>query len=101
MEDLIQKIELWAEERGIFDKSDDKTQCLKFVSEAGELADAIAVDDAEKAMDGIGDAIVTLIVLARMRGVSVQMCVAGAYEVISKRTGRMVNGVFVKDQAAA
>ena len=87
----------WAESRGIFDSSDPKTQCLKFVSEAGELADNIAKGDHYAALDDLGDILVTLILLSEMIDTDLMVCLESAYETIRKRQGRMVNGVFVKD----
>jgi DNA-binding protein len=40
---------------------------------------------------------VTLIIQAKMQNVSLEYCLKSAYNVISKRTGKMVNGQFVKD----
>ena len=48
--------------------------------------------------DGIGDSIVTLIILAEMHGLSAESCLESAYRVISKRTGSMIDGQFVKDK---
>ena len=41
--------------------------------------------------------VVVLTNLAYMRGVHIESCISSAYDVISKRTGKMVNGTFVKD----
>lgn len=87
----------WAENRGILGSSDPKTQCLKFVSEAGELADNIAKGDHYAAQDDLGDIIVTLLLLAELIDTDLMVCLSGAYEVIKKRQGKMVNGIFVKD----
>lgn len=86
----------WAENRGILANSDAKTQCLKFVSEAGELADAVAKGNKEDAIDAIGDVMVTLILLSDLMDLDVVKCLESAYGVIKKRQGKMVNGVFVK-----
>jgi NTP pyrophosphatase (non-canonical NTP hydrolase) len=48
--------------------------------------------------DGIGDSIVTLIILAEMHGLSAESCLESAYRVISKRTGSMIDGQFIKDK---
>jgi len=32
-----------------------------------------------------------------MRGVNIENCISSAYDVISKRKGKMINGTFVKD----
>ena len=45
----------------------------------------------------MGDIMVTLIIQAKMQGLSLEECLESAYNVITKRTGRMINGQFVKD----
>lgn len=92
---LQSKVRLWAEDRGIFEHSDAKTQCLKTVSEVGELADSVARGSDVK--DDIGDVLVTLILLAKMKGTDLEECLRVAYSEICGRTGRMQNGTFVKD----
>ena len=90
-------IRTWADERGLYDKGDTKTQYLKLMEEAGELGRAILKNDEPEFIDAIGDMVVVLTNLARLGGVSIETCIDSAYEVISKRTGKMVNGTFVKD----
>jgi NTP pyrophosphatase (non-canonical NTP hydrolase) len=91
-----EKIITWAKVRGIFESSDPKTQALKTVSEVGELADNIAKGRHDAAKDDIGDIVVTLIILCEMIGTNLHECLEVAYKEISKRKGKMVNGVFVK-----
>lgn len=45
-----------------------------------------------------GDQLVTLIIGAHMNGLNLIDCLESAYNVISKRTGKMINGQFVKDK---
>ena len=87
----------WAYERGLYENGDPKTQALKLVEEVGEIARAVLKDDIDEVIDGIGDAVVVLTNLAELYNVSIEECIESAYEVISKRTGKMVNGTFVKD----
>jgi NTP pyrophosphatase (non-canonical NTP hydrolase) len=87
----------WADERGLYENGDPKTQALKLVEEVGEIARAVLKDDFDEVVDGIGDSVVVLTNLAELHGVSIEACIASAYDVISKRTGKMVNGTFVKD----
>ena len=87
----------WADERGLYDHGDPKTQALKLVEEVGEIARAVLKDDIDEVIDGIGDAVVVLTNLAELHDVSIEECIASAYDVISKRTGKMVNGTFKKD----
>lgn len=86
----------WGADKGILETSDPKTQCLKCVSEIGELADNIAKGDHKAAMDDLGDVLVTLILLAKLTDLDLMECLTLAYETIRRREGRMVNGVFVK-----
>lgn len=57
--DLVYKVVAWGKERGIHDGSVN-TQTLKFIAEAGELADAIIAEDTEEMKDAIGDCMVVL-----------------------------------------
>ena len=82
----------------MFDKGDAKTQYIKLQEEAGELAKALLQDDEEEVIDAIGDMVVVLTNLAHIKGVSIERCIACAYDVINKRTGKMINGTFVKDE---
>ena len=90
-------IRAWADERGLYDKGDTKTQYLKLMEEAGELGRAILKDDEVEFVDAIGDMVVVLTNLAHLGNVSIEQCIDEAYRVISKRTGKMQNGTFVKD----
>ena len=90
-------IRTWADERGLYDKGDTKTQYLKLMEEAGELGRAILKDDQPEVVDAIGDMVVVLTNLSELAGYNIEHCIDEAYNVISKRTGKMVNGTFVKD----
>jgi len=92
--DLIRE---WADERGLYEHGDPKTQSLKLVEEVGEICRATLKEDHDEVIDGIGDCVVVLTNLAELHGVSIEECIASAYNVISKRTGKMVNGTFKKD----
>ena len=88
----------WAQQRGLYDKGNAHTQYVKLQEEAGELAKALLKDDQDEVVDAIGDMVVVLTNLAHLRGVNIETCIATAYDVISKRTGKMINGTFVKDE---
>ncbi len=96
-DELFNCIRNWANERGLYDKGDPKTQYIKLMEETGEIGRAILKNDTEQIIDGIGDAVVVLTNLAELCGVPIEECIQEAYNVISKRTGKMVNGTFVKD----
>ena len=88
---------MWADERGLYDKGDVKTQYIKLMEETGEIGRAILKEDTAELIDGIGDAVVVLTNLAELAGVPIEDCIQEAYNVIAKRTGKMINGTFVKD----
>lgn len=86
----------WARNRGIYDKGDSKTQYVKLMEEAGELAQAILKRDTPEIQDAIGDMVVVLTNLAELEDLKIENCIDSAYDVISKRKGNMINGTFVK-----
>ena len=97
---IFSKIRDWAYERGLYAKGDSKTQYIKLMEEAGELAQAILKNDETEVIDAIGDMVVVLTNLAHLRGVSIESCIRSAYSEISNRKGKMVNGTFVKSSSA-
>jgi len=97
MTNEFEPIRDWAKAKGIFEKGDVKTQYVKLQEEAGELAKAIIKNDKEEFIDALGDCVVVLVNLAKLGGYNLEDCVNSAYDVIAKRTGKMVNGSFVKN----
>ena len=95
---MFNKIRTWAETRGLYEKGNVMVQYVKLQEEAGELAKALLKDDQPEVIDAIGDMVVVLTNLAHQRGVYIETCIQSAYEVINKRTGKMINGTFVKDE---
>lgn len=89
-------IRQWAREKGIYNSGDSKTQYVKLMEEAGELAQAILKQDKAEIQDAIGDMIVVLTNLAYLENMKVEDCIESAYNVIKNRSGQMVNGTFVK-----
>jgi len=89
----------WATERGIYEKGDPKTQFIKLQEEVGELAKAILKNDEEEFVDAIGDCVVVLTNLAKLKGYNIEDCINSAYDVIAKRKGTMINGTFCKQNS--
>jgi NTP pyrophosphatase (non-canonical NTP hydrolase) len=113
----------WGEDKGIFAKSTPLRQLDKTQEELDETREALEklessaqqdlqlefdfideldypnteIEALEEAKDGIGDMLVTVILLAKMLNMDSVDCLQSAYNVIKKRTGKMVNGQFVKD----
>jgi len=90
-------IRVWAKEKGIYDKGDSKTQYVKLMEEAGELAKALLKDDRPEIIDAIGDMVVVLTNLAKLENLLIEDCVVSAYDVIKNRKGKMIGGTFVKE----
>ncbi|HAQ5715016.1 TPA: DUF1642 domain-containing protein [Enterococcus faecium] len=95
MEELITKVEQWAKDKGL-DQADSSKQMLKTIEEIGEVAASLARKDEYGLRDGIGDVVVTLIILAMQNDMDLYECLNQAYNEIKGRTGKMVDGVFVK-----
>ena len=94
---MFELIRMWADNRGLYDKGDPKTQYIKLIEEVGEIGRAILKQDTDGVVDGIGDAVVVLTNLAELVGVPIEECIEAAYDEIKNRTGKMVNGTFKKD----
>ena len=96
---IFNKIRSWAMVRGIYDKGNSHTQYVKLMEEAGELARALLKNDKPEVIDSIGDMVVVLTNLAKLEKLDIEDCIDNAYATISKRTGKMVNGTFVKTES--
>ena len=92
--DLIRN---WAEQRGLYNEGDPKTQTLKLMEEAGEICRAVLKKDEPEIIDGIGDCVVVLTNLAHLCDTSIEECIEAAYNEIKDRKGKMDNGTFKKD----
>lgn len=95
---IFEKIRIWAEEKGLYDKGDPKTQYIKLQEEAGELAKAILNQDQGEIVDAIGDIGVVLTNLSHLCGYSIEECLDSSYNVIKTREGKMKNGTFIKNK---
>jgi NTP pyrophosphatase (non-canonical NTP hydrolase) len=95
---VFDNIRTWAKDRGIYKTGDSKTQYVKLMEEAGELAQALLKKDNPEIVDAIGDMVVVLTNLAELEGYRIEDCIQSAYNVIRSRQGKMINGTFVKDE---
>ena len=87
----------WAEQRGLYNAGDPKTQTLKLMEEAGEICRAVLKKDEPEIIDGIGDCVVVLTNLAHLCDVSIEESIEAAYNEIKDRKGKMDNGTFKKN----
>lgn len=119
-EELSKLVIDWGQDKGIFNKSTplrqlDKTQeeldetrrALQKLNDfdyQADLMESIGVPTPTEeniraeVKDGIGDMLVTIILLAKMVDMDTVDSLNAAYDVIKSRTGKMVNGQFVKDK---
>jgi len=110
MNELIQKVLQWGIDKqitGPLGRGNLKAQAKKMREECNETYDAALhcyylppphPNDLEELKDGIGDLFVTGILLAELAGMTSEECLQHAYDVISKRSGKMVGGTFIKDK---
>jgi NTP pyrophosphatase (non-canonical NTP hydrolase) len=101
MTNLISKVAVWAREKGLIKEENSPKQFCKVAEEVGEVAAALARGDKEMLKDGIGDVVVTLIILAEQQGLNITECLDAAWQEIKDRKGKTVNGAFIKEEDLA
>lgn len=95
LEQYESMIKQWHIDRNLIDGATDKDQVCKLIQEVGELSDNVC--KGLDVSDDIGDCIVVLINIAVRNGLTLEQCMAQAYNDIKDRKGRMVDGIFVKE----
>lgn len=93
---LVDEVLMWAERKGILAANDKLAQQRKFLEEAMEY---IMEHDPVKKKVELGDVLVTVIINAELHGWDVSDCLEDAWNKIRNRTGKMVDGAFVKDES--
>lgn len=96
-EDITELIKKWAVDRNVV-SGDVKSQMVKLLEEAGELAEGINKNKKDLIVDSIGDVYVVLVILCMQLGLDINDCIKVAYEEIKDRKGKLVNGLFVKEE---
>jgi len=97
MDELIQNVISWSQDKNIDSYDNRQAQMLKVIEEVGETASAILKDNDDAVIDGIGDSLVTLIILSIQMGYHPEYCLNKAWEEIKDRKGKTINGTFIKD----
>jgi len=89
----------WAHDKGIFDNSGPIAQMSKMKEEVEELDEEVLLNDKSliRIKGELGDVLVTAIIQAHFHGLSLADCLQQAHDKISKRKGKLVDGVFVKE----
>ena len=112
-EQTIKGIEAWGIEKGIYAHSNISLQLKKFLEETKEVSEAVeklvclkSLNSPDKTVElellkdvklEIGDVIVTLVGQCKFLGLNLATCAELALQKISKRKGKMVDGLFVKE----
>ncbi len=67
LDQLVEQVQQWSIDKNLHNGNSDR-QALKFYEEAGEIAAALSRGQMDALKDGIGDTVVTLIILAQQQG---------------------------------
>lgn len=96
-EELIRLVQNWFVERGL-DTLDGSGQLIKLQEEVDELKEAYTNRNRDEVIDAIGDITVVLIGFCLQQGLDYEACIESAYHEIKNRKGKVVNGIFVKEE---
>lgn len=96
LDQLVEQVQAWSVDKNLHNGNTDR-QALKFYEEAGEVASALSRGQMDALKDGIGDTVVTLIILAQQHDMTLQECLQYAYDEIKGRKGKTINGTFIKE----
>ena len=112
-EELQKLIINWAKDKNLLHADNTDKQFMKFIEEVFEFKteldsekhwrkvmgnDTCKSINIESLMLEIGEIFVTLIILCNQIGIEPTRCLDMAYEKIKGRTGKTINGVFVKEE---
>ena len=96
VDQLVKQVEQWSKDKQL-DKGDPNRQALKVWEESGEIGAALSRNKLDDLKDGIGDTVVTLIILAQQHDMTLEECLQYAYDEIKGRKGKTINGTFIKE----
>jgi NTP pyrophosphatase (non-canonical NTP hydrolase) len=116
-ESLEENVIEWGDAKNLIKKDNAIPQLNKTMEEYLETRDAVVklltlrevrqkpnpyledmIKEAEDEIeDGLGDVLVTLILFAKLSGLDCVGALETAYNVIKNRTGKTVDGIFIKD----
>lgn len=110
--ELNERAIAWADDKGILEKGTPLAQIGKTEEEVAETREALVAQNnnlqtyvnskgefkgtAAEIEDGIGDQLVTILIQCKMQNLNPLKCLEAALDIIEKRTGVMIDGVFQK-----
>ena len=120
IKELQTKVLDWADDKDLLHAKNTDKQFMKFVEEVFEFKTEMdvwelykkfkhdeniehdfSIDEVERWKNlklEMGDIFVTLIILCKQIGIDPMECLSMAYKKISKRTGKTINGQFIKSE---
>ena len=96
MNELVSNIKNWHRDRNLIEGSSDKDQTLKLLQELGELSDSVC--KGKDIRDDLGDMLVVMINIMERNDLEMSDCLEVAWNDIKDRKGKMVDGIFVKEE---
>lgn len=105
-EELKTKVEEWANDKDLLHSENAEKQFLKFIEEVFEFKSEMdlihilggnELNSHDMTLE-MGDIFVTLIILCNQLGIDPVECLEMAYKKISKRRGKTIDGVFIKEE---
>lgn len=107
-EQLRENVEKWANDKDLLHEENAEKQFMKFMEEVFEFktemdfysgkCEVFSSVSKNLMKEEMGDIFVTLIVLCKQLGIDCVECLEMAYEKISKRKGKTINGIFIKEE---
>jgi len=94
---MKEEILQWANNKNLLKYENRFKQYSKLQEESNELYVAMLDDNKAEIIDGLGDCVIVLTILAEQLGFDLATCVECAYDEIKNRTGKTFNGTFIKD----
>lgn len=95
MSELIKLAQEWGKDRGI---TDPHKQLLKTLEELGELSSSLLKGKRDDEIDAVGDVLICLSIYCDIRNINMREALELGYRTIANRTGKTVDGCFVKDE---
>lgn len=86
------------EKKGLYETTTYKDQFLKLEEEVEELLEALHLGDDEQVLSEAGDVYICLLNVLKCCGLTMEQAVNYSADKVTKRKGKVVNGVFVKEE---
>ena len=109
-EELRKNVEEWADDKDLLHEENADKQFMKFIEEVFEFKREIDISNLRRLVGDnkdfisrdinleMGDIFVTLIILCKQLGIDCVECLQLAYDKISKRKGKTIDGIFIKEE---